>query len=136
MNRTASALRLLAAIAGALWCAAAAAAEWEPVTDTETAVYLLDRGSLSSTQGAMRGWVLVTGPYGRGLPDYGSRTQLMVFDCVDRAVALKAYALHSLPGGQGAVLNTESYEDDRLEFTRPGSGSVGAQLLEAVCDPR
>ncbi|MGH8630547.1 MAG: surface-adhesin E family protein [Burkholderiales bacterium] len=135
MNRFALVSCAFALTAGALSCAASAA-EWEPVTDTETAIYLLDRGSLSSTQGRMRAWVLVTGPYGRGLPDYGSRTQLMVFDCGQRALALKEYVLHALPGGQGAVLRTEAYEDDGLEFTQPGPGSVGAQLLGAVCDPQ
>lgn len=135
MNRFAFVFPAFALMASALSCTATAA-EWEPVTDTEAAIYLLDRSSLSSAQGRMRAWVLVTGPYGRGLPDYGSRTQLMVFDCGEGAVALKEYALHSLPGGQGVVLRTEAYEDDRLEFTQPGPDSVGAQLLGAVCEPR
>jgi hypothetical protein len=126
---------VLVTMAGVLSCAAVAA-QWEPVTDTETAIYLLDRSSVSSAEGRLRAWVLVTGPYGRGLPDYGSRSQLMVFDCGERAVALKEYALHALPGGQGVVLRTEAYADDSLEFTQPGPGSVGAQLLQAVCDPR
>jgi len=133
MNRFASLSCALALTAGALSCAAA---EWEPVTDTDSAIYLLDRATLTSEHGRMRAWVLVTGPYGRGLPDYGSRTQLMVFDCGERAVALKEYALHSLPGGQGVVLRTEAYEDDGLTFTQPGPGSVGDQLLGAACDPR
>lgn len=134
MNLAALAYRLLAAAAGVSICAAAGAAQWEPVTDTETAIYLVDRGSVSATGGMKRAWVMVTGPYGRGLPDYGSRTQLMVFDCSDLAVALKEYALHSLPGGQGAVLLSEAYEDAKLEFTRPGPDSVGSKLLGAVCD--
>lgn len=135
MSRRVFASAVFAMIAGALSCAAAAA-QWEPVTDTETAIYLLDRSSVSAAEGRSRAWVLVTGPYGRGLPDYGSRSQLMVFDCGARAVALKEYALHSLPAGQGVVLRTEAYADDRLEFTQPGPGSVGEQLLGAVCDPR
>jgi len=134
MNLAAFGHRLLAAAAGVAICACAGAAEWEPVTDTETAIYLVDRSSVSAIDGTKRAWVLVTGPYGRGLPDYGSRTQLMVFDCDDLAVALKEYVLHSLPGGQGAVLVSEAYEDARLEFTSPGPDSVGSKLLGAVCD--
>ena len=134
MDLAAFGYRLLAAAAGVSICASTGALEWEPVTDTETAIYLVDRSSVSAADGMKRAWVLVTGPYGRGLPDYGSRTQLMVFDCDGLAVALKEYALHSLPGGQGAVLSTEVYQDAKLEFTRPGPDSVGSKLLGAVCD--
>ena len=134
MNRIGSAIRMLAAIAAASACAIASAAEWEPVTDTESAIYLLDRSSLSATDGRIRASVLVTGPHGQGLPDYGSRMQLMVFDCAELAVALKEYALYSLPGGQGTVLHTETYRDEQLEFTHPGPGSVGAQLVSKACE--
>jgi hypothetical protein len=133
MKFAAFALRLLATIASASIGAAAIAAEWEPVTDTETAVYFLDRSSLSAVQDRKRAWIMVTGPYGESLRDYGSRTQLMIFDCANGALALKEYILHARPGGQGAVLRTEIYEDNRLDFTHPGPGSVGAQLLAAVC---
>jgi hypothetical protein len=34
------------------------------------------------------------------------------------------------------VLRTEAYADDSLEFTQPGPGSVGEQLIGAVCDPQ
>jgi hypothetical protein len=133
MNLAALGCRLFAAAAGVSLCTAACAAEWEPVTDTENAIYLVDRGSVSVADGTKHAWVLVTGPYGRGLPDYGSRTQFMVFNCNDHAVALKEYVLHALPGGQGAVLLSEAYEDSKLEFTRPGPDSVGSKLLGAVC---
>ncbi|HWQ39334.1 MAG TPA: surface-adhesin E family protein [Burkholderiales bacterium] len=124
----------LAALASATLCGRSLAAEWEPVTETESAVYLIDRTSLGPAQAVQSAWVLVTGGHGRGLEHYGSRTQLMVFDCDRRAVALKQYALHSLPGGQGVVLRAETYDDDKLEFSQQGPGSVGDQLLGAVCD--
>jgi hypothetical protein len=134
MSRIGLPIRLLAMIAASSVYASVPAAEWEPVTDTETAIYLLDRSSLSVTDSGIRAWVLVTGPYGRGLPDYGSRMQLMIFDCGGVAVALKEYALYSLPAGQGTVLRTETFGDEQLEFTQPGPGSVGEQLLGKVCD--
>jgi hypothetical protein len=90
----------LAALASATLCGRSLAAEWEPVTETESAVYLIDRTSLGPAQAVQSAWVLVTGGHGRGLEHYGSRTQLMVFDCDRRAVALKQYALHSRPAGR------------------------------------
>ncbi len=126
-------LRSLAAAAALCLHGTGYAQSWEPVADSDTALYLIDRSSLVPAGGRVSGWVLVTGPQGTRLPDYGSRTQLMVFDCGARALALKAYEVYARPGGQGALLHTETYDEAALEFTPTSAESVGEKLLEAAC---
>jgi len=113
----------------------ALAQEWEPVTETDAAAYLIDKSSLVAEGGKKTARILVTGPDGQSLATYGSRIQRVVFDCAGGVMALKEYTLYALPGGQGAVLRTESYEDARLDFTRPAAGSVGERLLATACEP-
>lgn len=113
----------------------ALAQDWQPVTETDAAAYLIDKSSLVAEGDRKAARILVTGPDGQGLATYGSRIQRVVFDCTGGVIALKEYALYALPGGQGAVLRTESYEDARLDFTKPAAGSVGERLLTAACEP-
>lgn len=136
MNRLALFSRITAILALGCFCIAQAQTQgWRPVADTETEAYLIDPSTVVDVDGKKLASVLVTGHDGLPLPDYGSRLQLVVFDCAGNALALKEYALFARPGAQGQRLTSGTYGDSELDFTQPSDGSVGDKLLKFVCQP-
>lgn len=128
-------IRVVLLAAACFLSAHAQAQGWRPVAETEVEAYLIDPGNVVEIDGKKLASVLVTGHEGLPLPNYGSRLQLVVFDCAGNALALKEYSLFARPGAQGQRLASGAYPDAELSFTHPSDGSVGDKLLKFVCQP-